>query len=251
STRNTRIERLWVEVGSQFARRWRAFFYRLEAIHNLDRSNHTHLWLLHRLFLPMINADCADFQAEWNSHPISRAGHDQSPADMLLLGQLTNGIYVDDCVGVDVESIREHYGIHGPARRRAPGQAGAGHLLDEDDESVGHIEAATDHHFHEEPASVPKYKNPFSDEDLPIFDAALAEANRQQILPPGYGIRQEEWEEGSYSASEFLTCGRKGGKRLEVALPNTIWLPRAQLWVRGLAVMEELIHGAEQSSDME
>jgi hypothetical protein len=27
STFNTRIERLWVEVGSQFARRWRAFFF--------------------------------------------------------------------------------------------------------------------------------------------------------------------------------------------------------------------------------
>ncbi|KAK7000661.1 hypothetical protein R3P38DRAFT_3616554 [Favolaschia claudopus] len=32
STRNTRIERLWVEVGSQFARRWRGFFLRLERL---------------------------------------------------------------------------------------------------------------------------------------------------------------------------------------------------------------------------
>lgn len=30
STRNTRIERLWLEVGTQFARAWRAFFSRLE-----------------------------------------------------------------------------------------------------------------------------------------------------------------------------------------------------------------------------
>jgi ABC-type Fe3+ transport system permease subunit len=28
STHNTRIERLWVEVGTQFARAWRAFFIR-------------------------------------------------------------------------------------------------------------------------------------------------------------------------------------------------------------------------------
>ncbi|KAJ6498082.1 hypothetical protein C8R47DRAFT_934187, partial [Mycena vitilis] len=79
STHNTRIERLWVEVGSQFARRWRAFFYRLEALHGLDRGNPTHLWLLHRLFLEMINDDCRTFQTEWNAHPISGAGHDQSP----------------------------------------------------------------------------------------------------------------------------------------------------------------------------
>ena len=30
STHNTQIERLWVEVGTQFARSWRAFFFRLE-----------------------------------------------------------------------------------------------------------------------------------------------------------------------------------------------------------------------------
>ncbi|KAK6984404.1 hypothetical protein R3P38DRAFT_3332842 [Favolaschia claudopus] len=46
STHNTRIERLWVEVGSQFARRWRAFFYRLEALHGLDCRNLHHLWLI-------------------------------------------------------------------------------------------------------------------------------------------------------------------------------------------------------------
>jgi hypothetical protein len=32
STRNTRIERIWSEVGSQFARAWRAFFLRLERL---------------------------------------------------------------------------------------------------------------------------------------------------------------------------------------------------------------------------
>ena len=79
STRNTRIERLWVEVGSQFARRWRAFFYRLERLHWLDRKNPQHLWLVHYLFLDMINSDCRDFQEEWNAHPISGEGKDRSP----------------------------------------------------------------------------------------------------------------------------------------------------------------------------
>lgn len=76
---NTRIERLWVEVGRQFARAWRAFFRRLERLHLLDRSNTRHLWLLHFLFLDAINSDCLDFQNDWNSHPISGAGHNQSP----------------------------------------------------------------------------------------------------------------------------------------------------------------------------
>lgn len=79
STHNTRIERLWVEVGSHFARKWRAFFLRLERLHGLDRKNPRHLWLLHRLFLESINHDCKVFQDEWNAHPISGLGKDQSP----------------------------------------------------------------------------------------------------------------------------------------------------------------------------
>jgi hypothetical protein len=76
STHNTRIERLWVEVGSQFARAWRAFFFRLEELHGLDRKNPFHLWLLHFLFLDSINDDCEEFAENWNAHPISGKGHD-------------------------------------------------------------------------------------------------------------------------------------------------------------------------------
>ncbi|KAJ3809479.1 hypothetical protein F5876DRAFT_43775 [Lentinula aff. lateritia] len=79
STHNTRIERLWVEVGSQFGRAWRAFFFRLEGLHGLDRKNCHHLWLLHTLFLDEINKDCEDFQENWNAHPISGEGRDCSP----------------------------------------------------------------------------------------------------------------------------------------------------------------------------
>lgn len=79
STHNTHIECLWVEVGRQFGQRWRAFFYQLEVLHCPDRSNRHHLWLLHLLFLDMINNDCESVQQEWNVKPISGEGHDQSP----------------------------------------------------------------------------------------------------------------------------------------------------------------------------
>ncbi|KAJ7916413.1 hypothetical protein B0H13DRAFT_1609395 [Mycena leptocephala] len=82
STRNTRIERLWVEVGSQFARPWRGFFLRLGRLHGLDRDNPHRLWLLHYIFLDDINKDCNDFQHHWNNHPISGKGHDQTPEVM-------------------------------------------------------------------------------------------------------------------------------------------------------------------------
>jgi hypothetical protein len=80
STRNSRIERLWVEVGTQFARRWRAFFTRLENYHGLRPDIPSHIWLLQTLFLGEINRDCYDFQAEWNCHPISGPDtNDKSP----------------------------------------------------------------------------------------------------------------------------------------------------------------------------
>jgi hypothetical protein len=80
STHNTRIERLWVEVGSQFARMWRAFFLRLEQFHHLDRKNPHHLWVLHILFLTEINMDCKAFQASWNSKPLTGTkGKNRSP----------------------------------------------------------------------------------------------------------------------------------------------------------------------------
>lgn len=71
STHNTRIERLWVEVGTQFARQWRAFFTRLEEQYFLDVKNPGHLWLLSILFLDQINADCEQFIMNWNLHGIS------------------------------------------------------------------------------------------------------------------------------------------------------------------------------------
>lgn len=159
STRNTRIERLWVEVGSQFARRWRAFFQRLERLHRLDHTNAHHLWLLHLLFLPLINVDCRKFQAEWNTHPVSgRGASDQTPLvrtpflrrvvlshtvlishinlfkDMRLLGMVQHGVYTDDCDGLTPDEINEIYGVDGMEQHRHPGQTGAGHPPDEDSE---------------------------------------------------------------------------------------------------------------------
>ena len=78
STRNTRIKRIWVEIGTQFARQWRAFFYRLEQRHQLQVCNPQHLWLLQYLFMSEINHDCSKFQQEWNAHPISGVGHNKS-----------------------------------------------------------------------------------------------------------------------------------------------------------------------------
>ncbi|KAJ6489726.1 hypothetical protein C8R45DRAFT_1138343 [Mycena sanguinolenta] len=239
STNNTRIERLWVEVGSQFARRWRAFFYRLEALHGLDRTNPHHLCLLHFLFLDLINEDCTNFRAEWNCHPIS----------------VREGVYLDDCAGVHPDIIQQYYGTRGPQRRQMSGQTGAGQLDDEDislpssnlaTESSSEVdleelvEEAHAGNFHDA-VGVPKHANPFSDDGtMQLFYDSLEATIRTDIVPPGYGLLPEEWEGGEYPTFEILKSGRRGGRELRVALPDAIWRPRAVMWGRALAVLEQI-----------
>lgn len=101
STRNTRIERLWLEVGKRFGRLWRAFFLRLERLHGLDVENEHHLWLLHSLFLDEINADVDTFSREWARKPISGPGtHYQSPKVCVCLSALIHWMTHVACIRI-------------------------------------------------------------------------------------------------------------------------------------------------------
>ena len=89
---NTRIERLWVEVGKRFARAWRAFFMCLEHLHILNRKDKKQRWLLHYLFLDAINEDCDKFHQEWNAHPITgKAGGFSPNVTNILYSRLHSG----------------------------------------------------------------------------------------------------------------------------------------------------------------
>ena len=59
-----------MEVGKEFARRWKGFFQRLEAEYHLDPKNPSHLWLLNKLFLADIECDCQTFVEEFNLHGV-------------------------------------------------------------------------------------------------------------------------------------------------------------------------------------
>lgn len=189
---------------------------------------------------------------------------------MFLLGQLENGVYVDDCEGVHPDIIRELYGVHGAPVERGPGETGAGQLddeevaaldvegleLDEEDweDMVEDLEAANANHFHHEPVAVPKHKSPFNGDALELFNTTLAEADRLQIIPPGYGLLQAEWEAEMYPAFEILRSGRKGSKELRVALPDSVWHPRAELWGHALAILDQLtltLESLESDSETE
>ncbi|KAJ7183656.1 hypothetical protein C8R46DRAFT_1159146 [Mycena filopes] len=242
STHNTRIERLWVEVGTQFVRRWRGFFWRLERLHQLDVNRPEHLWLLHVMFLDSINADCDEFQTNWNNHPM--AGHEtyeKSPNASL-------GRYRDDCEGLHPDTIAQYYGVYG--KRRAAGEAGAGNPPDEEVPAALEDQIALDQNpqIRHDAIEVPDHRNPFSDDtgSESLFFELLAEVVEEEVIPTGYGVLPEEWGEDGYPDVEILTAGKRGKTKIRVSLANPIWRQRAELWVQALNVLSHFNNLGEE-----
>ncbi|KAI6006193.1 hypothetical protein F5J12DRAFT_721271 [Pisolithus orientalis] len=189
STRNCRIEHLWVEVGSQFTRCWCTFFTQLECIHLLDVNNASHIWSLHILFLNNINHDCQVFREEWNCHPIDGpSANNKSPKDMCLLGQIKFGVYQDH---EDHEELE-----------------GLGLADDEVMDMADVIARQQQVHINHEAMHVPSLRNPFrSDEDKLIFFSGLHEVIAQDITPESFGLMPVEWGSDGYLTIESIRIG--------------------------------------------
>ncbi|KAH0836635.1 hypothetical protein J3R83DRAFT_8353 [Lanmaoa asiatica] len=249
STHNSRIERLWVEVGTQFARRWRAFFTRLEHQHMLNPQIPSHLWLLHTLFLDAINEDSLSFRLDWNCHPINGPDtNNKSPQDLRFLGQTEFGIYEDDCEGVHPEIINKYYGVCGASQDRCEDRSGAGHPVDEDDSEnedptrmtevhiTDLVNKQQQWHVHQDTVHVPSHKSPFhTAEDEATFFNMLGELITQEIIPGGLGLTPDEWELGYYPIFETIRVGRRRSRQLEVSLAEDIWYkPRRLLLIMAI-----------------
>ncbi|KAJ7747491.1 hypothetical protein B0H16DRAFT_921450 [Mycena metata] len=217
SKRNTRAERMWVEIGSQFARIWRGFFQRLERLHGLDPENPHHLWLLHYLFLDEINRDCEVFREHWNHHPISGKGKDQTPLDMRLVGELKYGKYADSFDA-----------IHPDVLNRYPNQANIHEA----------ITADQNHNIAHEAIDVADHQFPFESElAADIFGRALADAKTAEIIPLQLGVSPAEWGPEGYPESETVKVGKRN---VELTLPFPIWWPRAVAWAQGLELLSKI-----------
>ncbi|KAG2363736.1 hypothetical protein BDR07DRAFT_1281509 [Suillus spraguei] len=92
SAHNICIERLWVDVTDGFGWKWKDLFQTLEAQDGLDVNSNAHLWLLHFLFLPMVNNDAGQWAAAWNSHVFGCQGEPHhSSQHMFVQGIIENG----------------------------------------------------------------------------------------------------------------------------------------------------------------
>ena len=78
SVHNQRIERLWAEVNRVSSALYKDLFQFLENSNALDSLDEVHLWALHYVHLPRINASLHEFKSQWNHHGLRTTGH-QSP----------------------------------------------------------------------------------------------------------------------------------------------------------------------------
>ncbi|KAI6017252.1 hypothetical protein BKA83DRAFT_4059283, partial [Pisolithus microcarpus] len=235
---NSRIERLWVEVGMQFARHWRAFFTRLENQHMLNPHSPNHLWLLHLLFLDSINADCLNFQQEWNCHPISGPDtNNKSPNDIRFMGQTVFGVYRDH---TEQYVIDKFYGVVYSSLTHWRCSSGAvdDELSDDKEhaaleaQTAEHIKLQQQQHIHEGPVHVPSHQMPFT--NLEDFFGVLQEVIGWGVVPNGFGLTPEEWEAGQYPIFETIQVGRQQPNQIEVLLAGEIWYCWARLWCQAL-----------------
>ncbi|GBE84083.1 hypothetical protein SCP_0600610 [Sparassis crispa] len=211
----------------------------------------------------MIKCDCEDFKNEWNHHPISGPGtKNQSPLDLRLLGQTTNGVYADDPLDkIHPDVLSQYYGVSGRVQNRRRGQTGAGHPEDDSDSDDSDLELGENENENEDrmiemlenriandqernirhkPIKVATHRNPFPDpQSLALFWQLLDAVRAQDIIPDGYGVTPTEWQDGVYPEEEVIRMGRKK-KGLVIALPSVVWLPRAVLWAQAVEIMTRL-----------
>lgn len=93
SVHNVRIERLWGDVTIQLGAQWAELFVSFELHHGLNINDHNHIWLLHYLFLNILNEQLQFFSQSWNQHKIQiRRGPNRSPADMFGFDMFVHGV---------------------------------------------------------------------------------------------------------------------------------------------------------------
>lgn len=87
---------------------------------------------------------------------------------------------------------------------------------------------------------VARHEDPFASRPTELQDAffeALNEACRDpNRVPAGYGVREDEWDDGEYSQLQYLSVGARR-EQMPIHLPYNIWYPRAVFWAKGIDLL--------------
>ncbi|KAF9441254.1 hypothetical protein P691DRAFT_684576, partial [Macrolepiota fuliginosa MF-IS2] len=199
-------------------------------------KNPSHLWLLHHLFLDSINHDCANFQGNWNYHPILGEGHNMLPVQMEAEGQLLHGFYGDECKGVPIDLIKQYYGAEGPRLKHNPHQRGAGSSQDKEMEDAANEQVESN--AYPDAIPVPQKNCPFDEAELIVFKHQMKTLQKSGFTPEGYFILPDEWDE-EYLPYKNIPVGRQGNF-LHIILTHSIWLPCAEDWAQGHYLLDAI-----------
>ena len=127
-------------------------------------------------------------------------------------------------------------------------QSGAGHPADEEasgdeeDEHTAHVADLINQqqrqNVNEDVVPVPSRRSLFADPtEEAAFFVVLNQVIDCQVIPDGFGLKADEWEDGCYPIFETIRLGRRRSKELEVSLANEIWYKRACMWCQALVCM--------------
>lgn len=87
SVHNQRIERLWLDLYKGCTNVFYDLFTFLEAEHILNIENEKHIFALHFVFIPKIQASLQIFLNQWNNHKLS-SENGKTPNQLFLKGVL-------------------------------------------------------------------------------------------------------------------------------------------------------------------
>ena len=87
SVHNQCIECLWWEVNRVVVSRFLNIFLFLESRQAFDPNDEIHLYALHFVFLPLINAALSELRQQWNNHPVTTESN-YSPRQLWTEGML-------------------------------------------------------------------------------------------------------------------------------------------------------------------
>ena len=106
SLHNQRIERIWRDVYQCVCSTYHEIFYSLESVGALEPDSEIDLFVLHVLYLPLINHSLKEFFSAWNAHPI-RTQHNWSPKKIWLNSMIAQNSHVDE----PETFLYEEYGV--------------------------------------------------------------------------------------------------------------------------------------------
>ncbi|KAJ7470039.1 hypothetical protein B0H11DRAFT_1731043 [Mycena galericulata] len=202
SVHNTRIERLWYDVTHGFGQKWKNFFTDLEVNHGLNPTQPAHIWLLHHLFLPSINADAQEWAEAWNSHNLQiRGERTRSPQDMFTFSMFQDGPRGLERLVEPIDEVVDDPQTYGVDWQVADDPHLMDHLLRENPqewEEHNPFASGPETHAHV-PCEPPN--SPFSREQITLLDQQLEAV--VNVRSRSMGVRRLVWKEAFRICNEF------------------------------------------------